>query len=76
MPKRRKETQMEKINGIIISGKVYEIVETGTLITCKECAFQKRCREIDVPCADKFLTGNRTAIYRYSPELTDKLKGE
>lgn len=64
---------MEKINGIIVSGKVYKIVETGTMLTCRECAFHGRCGNIDAPCADKFMTGNRTAIYHYSPELTDKL---
>lgn len=64
---------MEKISGVIFDGKVYEVVETDEL-TCNGCVFKgEKCKEIPFPCADRIL--DNTAIYRYSQELTDRLKG-
>lgn len=56
---------MEKINGIIINGKVYEI-EPGCQI-CHQCALYG---SICGHCCNMFGGG---AILRYSHELTEKL---
>lgn len=63
---------MEKINAIIIDGKVYEIVETDEL-SCNGCVLSGKCKDIYLPCADYLLPKGRMAIYRFSQELTDKL---
>lgn len=64
---------MEKINGLCIEGKFYEVVETNEL-TCKGCELQGRCLgSKTMPCADHFMPKGRTAIFRYSQELTDKI---
>lgn len=59
---------MEKINGIIKSGKVY-IPEHIFGQDCDECALDREsCRAI--------CTGfGVDVIFRYSPELTERLKG-
>ncbi len=66
---------MEKINGIVLFGKFYEIVEGNE---CKDCAFYDQCQEC--PTATEsgcdFFSGyvrfaNR--IFRYSPSLTERL---
>lgn len=64
---------MEKINGIIIDGKIYKAV----LGECKGCDLQEQCKENDLfndLC--NFFEGYNpkiTLIFRYSPELTDKI---
>lgn len=60
---------MEKINGIIINGKVYEVVKGECN---RHCAFwnDKLCKKWLSYCTE------RSCIFRFSPELTDKLKGE
>lgn len=65
---------MKKINGVIYEGKVYEVVETDEL-TCNGCVFKGKCKEVPFLCADRILGKGHTAIYRYSQELTDRLKG-
>lgn len=65
---------MEKINGIIVSGKVYVAYPSprGNCIGCVfSCGVRTAFLETDVcdPCKNKY-------IFRFSPELTDKLKGE
>ena len=66
---------MEKLNGIIYNGKVYEAVLDDT-DSCVECAFGDR--EIGC-CRKSFCTsfmqgyGKSPYILRYSQSLTDKL---
>lgn len=57
------------INGIIIGGKVYEVIRGECN---KHCPFwsDKLCQDILPYCS-----ANK-CYFRYSPELTDKLKGE
>lgn len=61
---------MEEINGIIIDGKIYEEVEGE----CgKQCSFYNdnyNCNIFREYCQ------SGDCYFRYSPELTDKLKGE
>lgn len=63
---------MEKINGIIVSGKVY-VAYPSPSGNCIGCTFSRDSvriafLETDVcdPCKNKY-------IFRYSPELTDKI---
>lgn len=57
---------MEKINGIIIEGGIYETIPGECN---KHCAFwnDKLCGNLLWYCAEK------TCYFRYSPELTDKI---
>lgn len=67
---------MEKINGICIDGKFYELSEGG----CFKCAFfhnaliplscQELCAQFPYPNPEK------DNCFRYSPKLTDKLNRE
>lgn len=65
---------MEKINGIVLFGKFYEIVEGNE---CKDCAFYDQCEECSVTEGGcNFFSGytrftNRN--FRYSPSLTERL---
>lgn len=69
---------MEKLNGIIIDGKVYEIAERG----CFHCAFgynlltdEKGCPVKEIcsifPCPNP----EKDNCFRFSQILTDKLNG-
>ena len=66
---------MEKLNGIILNGKVYEAVLDDT-DSCEECVFVDR--EIGC-CRKSYCTsfipsyGKSPYIFRYSQSLTDKL---
>lgn len=66
---------MEMINGIVIDGKVY-IEGRGS---CEECDLRKKCMQEeelhDVNYCQIFVLGSGKN-FRYSPELTDKLKGK
>lgn len=68
---------MEKINGIIMSGKVYEVVKYNGSSPCMDCALTHECDRLEEAhkstqfCGD-YLGG---CIFRYSPELTERLKG-
>ena len=69
---------MEKINGIILNGKVYEAVLNDT-DSCEECAFVDK----EIGCCRKsycvsFMQGYGKSpyIHRYSQSLTDKLNGK
>lgn len=58
---------MEKINGIIVNGRVYEIRDLYGY-----CIKQDNIFNDNVPC----LLSQDTIGFRYSPKLTDKLKDE
>lgn len=62
---------MEKINGIIIDGKVYEAIKTDEQ-SCLKCDLIEE--DGGCPCRDYCFYLGRYNIFRYSPELTDKLK--
>ncbi len=66
---------MEKINGIIISGKVYKAVRGE----CKGCDLQEQCKDNDLfnNLCNYFEGYNikNAHIFRHSPELTERLKG-
>lgn len=64
---------MEKINGIIIDGKAYEAKETDGQ-SCLKCDLIEE--DGGCHCRDYCFNLGRCNIFRYSPELTDKLKGE
>lgn len=61
---------MEKINGIIIEGKVYEAVKDGI---CKDCAFDSGPLSHYCPHLVAGLCEEHYCIFRYSPELTERL---
>lgn len=71
----QKEARMEKVNGIIISGKVYKAVRGE----CKDCDLQEQCKDNDFfnnLC--NYFEGYQIKyprIFRHSPELTERLKG-
>lgn len=69
---------MEKINGIIISGKVYEVANSGKTSPCMQCVLHNECDKFDYEHHTKdFCIKNLGDLhFRFSPELTDKLKGE
>lgn len=61
---------MEKINGICIKGRFYEALAEKD---CKDCDYDNdvlTCRRVCDLCYEW------DCAFRYSPELTDKLKGE
>ena len=64
---------MEKINGIIISGKVYKAVKGD----CKDCDLYEQCKEdalFNNLC--NYFEGYeicKAKIFRYSPSLTERL---
>lgn len=62
---------MNKINGIIIEGKVY-VAEKAKSITCLQCDLVEEDGGCVAP-EQCFRLGSRN-IFRYSQELTDKLK--
>ena len=70
---------MEKLNAIVIDGKVYEAVLDDT-DSCEECVFVDSeigcCRKSH--CTSFMLSpyGKSPYIFRYSQSLTDKLNGK
>ena len=62
---------MEKVNGIIISGKVYKAVKGE----CKDCDLQERCKDSNLfyDLCNYFEDYGNVCIFRYSPSLTEKL---
>lgn len=68
---------MEEINGIIISGKVYKAEEQDIQVCC-ECDLYHQCMSFSgVKLHDSLLllcqAFGKENIFRYSPELTEKL---
>lgn len=65
---------MEKINGIIIEGKVYIPVECDKDSPCDECDLSEKCSKlspnVDDACCELI---DRFHIFRYSPSLTERL---
>lgn len=61
------------LNGIIIDGKVYEAKETDEQ-SCLKCDLIEE--DGGCPCRDYCFNIGRCNIFRFSPELTDKLKEE
>lgn len=57
------------LNGIIIDGEIFEVIKGECN---KHCAFwnDKLCENMLWYCAEK------SCYFRFSPELTEKLKGE
>lgn len=69
---------MEKINGICIDGKFYEAILLDE-DSCKGCVFQEEefgCIKAHCHSFKPTDFGDAKHIFRYSPELTDRLKGE
>lgn len=64
---------MEKINGIIENGKIYKAVE-GNEYSCLNCDLMDNTGMCDAK--DYCLSLGKYNYFRYSPELTDKLKGK
>lgn len=65
---------MEKINGIIKDGKVYEVVEIDEVTPCEYCDLWEECSNsastIEHICCE--FIGD-SYIFRYSPDLTERL---
>lgn len=61
---------MKKINGIIADGKIYAAEETDEH-SCLKCDLIEE--DGGCPCRDYCFNLGRNNIFRYSPELTDKL---
>lgn len=68
---------MEKINGIIIDGKIYEAVEykAHEHSGCRNCCFyiQHGCSAPKLLCRVFEADTTNKYIFRYSPELTERL---
>ena len=67
---------MNGLNGIIIDGKGYELIERGREPACPGCALYDPCsknwaRRGHQPCLITAPSGNR--IFRFSQSLTDKI---
>lgn len=65
---------MEKINGIIKDGKVYEAVEIDEVTPCEYCDFWEECSNSASniePICSEFI--GDSCIFRYSPSLTERL---
>ena len=62
---------MEKLNAIVIDGKVYELVESKEANPCIDCALVEEC----LLCAiiDFCIQQGNSKHFRYSQSLTDKL---
>lgn len=63
------------MNGIIIDGKVYEVV-SAKFTECDNCALKKECDHVtgDYCLVDALFGINGNRIFRYSQSLTDKIK--
>lgn len=62
---------MEKINGIIVGMKVYEIVDGR----CADCSLNQDCHSNE-SLWDFCNIVAENKIFRFSPELTDRLNGK
>ena len=60
---------MEKLNAIVVEGKVYEAIKGK----CSECAFYGKSNKYAPICA---LRDELLCAFRYSQSLTDKLNGK
>lgn len=61
---------MIKLNGVIIDGKFYEVVEVRDFFGCSRCAFNNpRCKVI---CLN--FDGN--VFFRLNQKITDKINNE
>lgn len=71
---------MEKINGIIIDGKIYEVsnIELTNIADVATAVSTFNTFAMLRSCCCRVFEGGTTNKYtfRFSPELTDKLKGE
>lgn len=67
------------LNGLIIDGRVY-VADPEHSICLSNCALRDYCREIidsyNSLCVIHGATESNDFGYRFSPELTEKLKGE
>ena len=66
---------MNGLNGIILNGKFYEVVDADKFLTCEQCDLKDECYRKDAMwdiCKDLF--GYETNL-RFSQTLTDKLNG-
>lgn len=61
-----------EINGVIIEGKVYKATQERTKNSCLGCDFFPKRPNCEIIGFCKKLH----CIFHYSPELTEKLKGE
>lgn len=66
------------LNGIVLNGKFYEAVKCNEISPCKSCALSKECDEFDYEHhTNEFCINYLDDCYfRFSPKLTEKLKGE
>lgn len=60
-----------EINGIILNGRVYEAIPEKEYKSCKGCDLFD-----PYPCKMNRVCTVLRCIFRFSPELTNKLKGE
>lgn len=65
---------MNGLNGIIVDGKVYEVVDSGTTaFECKDCAIREKCDLLPGALSLCFNVLPINHHFRYSKELTDKI---
>lgn len=65
------------MNGIIIDGKVYEVVDSGTTaFECKDCAIREKCDSLPGVLSLCFDVLPINHHFRYSQSLADKLNGK
>ena len=65
---------MNGLNGIIVDGKVYEIVKS---YNCSDCGLLEKCtKDAETFEAICYILSNKSrSIFRFSQNLTDKLNG-
>ncbi|MDE7464985.1 MAG: hypothetical protein K2M59_03800 [Muribaculaceae bacterium] len=63
---------MNGLNGIIIEGKCYEVVDRGTF-SCKDCDLYERCHANGRYAPACVAFGYDRNIFRFSQTLTDKI---
>ena len=63
---------MKGINGIIVDGKVYEVISKGSY-HCSDCALNERCHANGRYAPACVAFGYDRYIFRFSQTLTDKL---
>lgn len=69
---------MEKVNGICIEGRFYEAVLTEEFDSCDGCELRETpsgCYAAPCHSFKRDKNGDAEHIFRYSPELTERLKG-
>lgn len=66
------------LNGIVLNGKFYEAVKCNEISPCKSCALHNECAKFDYEHhTNSFCIKNLGDYhFRFSSELTEKLKGE